>query len=93
MLKLLLANPMALKNHPMVEQKVQRTKTNSPSLTCSVLSKPCFQFMPLLHMYICGRSKRGRESLSSQEGSSKMKKAKVTDNGETDTLEDVPTKE
>ena len=37
------------------------------------------------------RSKRGRESLSSQEGSSKTKKAKVTDNGEAESLEDIST--
>ena len=37
------------------------------------------------------RSKRGRESLSSQEGSSKTKKAKVADNNETVSLEDVST--
>ena len=37
------------------------------------------------------RSKRGRESPSTQEGSSKTKKAKVADNGEAVSFEDVST--
>ena len=40
---------------------------------------------------MCGRSKRGRESISSQEGSSKTKKVKVTEDGVTDLQENVST--
>ena len=63
-------------------------------LTCNrALSRPyimlCIYTITNLMSY--ARSKRGRESLSSQEGSSKTKKAKVTDNGEAESLEDVST--
>ena len=40
---------------------------------------------------MCVRSKRGRESLSSQQGSSKTKKAKVAVSNGTEPLDDVTT--